>query len=111
MAKTLDQMIKAMPVKQRRKIKSRANELITLETIRRSAALTQSTLAKKLGVGQDAVSRIEGQSDMLVSTLLRYVESAGGELEFVVRFPGRRTPVSIKSFHHKRKSPARRVAA
>ena len=111
MAKTLDQMINAMPLKQRRKIKTRANELITLETIRRSAALTQSTLAKKLGVGQDAVSRIEGQSDMLVSTLLRYVESAGGELEFVVRFPGKRTAVSIKSFHHKRKSPARRVAA
>ena len=42
-----------------------------------------------LGVGQDTISRIEGRSDMLLSTLRRYVEAMGGKLELVAEFPDR----------------------
>ena len=111
MARTHKQVMDSLPADRQAKILARTEELISLETIRRSAALTQTALAKKIGVGQDAVSRIEGQTDMLVSTLRRYVESAGGELELLVRFPGKRAPVSIESLHPKRKPASRRVAA
>lgn len=111
MPRTLEQVIRALPARQQTKVRGRTEELISLETIRRSAALTQTALAEKLGVGQDAVSRIERQPDMLVSTLRRYVESAGGELELVVRFPGKRAPVRIEPLHTKRKAVSRRVAA
>ena len=101
----------SLPARQQAKVRARTEELISLESIRRGAALTQAALAEKLGVGQDAVSRIERQPDMLVSTLRRYVESAGGELELVVRFPGKRAPVRIEPLHMKRKAVSRRVAA
>ena len=55
---------------------------------------TQDDLAARLGVGQDTVSRIERRSDMLLSTLRRYVEATGGSLELVARFP-KRPPLII----------------
>jgi transcriptional regulator with XRE-family HTH domain len=39
--------------------------------IRKAAQLTQAEVARKLGVGQAAVSRLEGREDMLLSTLCR----------------------------------------
>lgn len=111
MSRTLAQIVGSLPARQQAKIRTRTEKLISLETIRRGAELTQAALAKRLGIGQDAVSRIERQPDMLVSTLRRYVESAGGELELVVRFPGKRAPVRIEPLHAKRKPVSRRVAA
>jgi hypothetical protein len=40
-------------------------------------------------VGQDTISRLEKRSDMLLSTLRRYVEAMGGKLELVAQFPDR----------------------
>ncbi len=97
MAKTLKHMMRALPPDGQRRVEERAAQLITLEYVRRSAALTQTGLARKMGVGQHAVSRLEARSDMLVSTLRRYVESAGGELDLRVRLPGRRKPVSLNA--------------
>ena len=51
-------------------------------------------MAASLGVGQDTISRIERRSDMLLSTLRRYVEAMGGRLELVAQFP-KRDPVVI----------------
>ena len=48
--------------------------------------LTQALVAKRLKKGQDRVSRIEQNGDLLLSTLLDYVRSLGGELELVCRF-------------------------
>ncbi|MBI3068877.1 MAG: helix-turn-helix transcriptional regulator [Betaproteobacteria bacterium] len=57
--------------------------------MREAFAHTQVELAQSLGVGQDTISRVERRSDMLLSTLRRYVEAMGGRLEIVVRFPSR----------------------
>ena len=43
-----------------------------------------------------AVSKIEKQTDMYLSTLRSYVEAMGGELDVVVRLPNR-APVRVKS--------------
>ena len=46
---------------------------------------TQSEIARELGVGQVAVAQLERRSDLLLSTLQRYVRAAGAELSLVVR--------------------------
>ena len=51
-------------------------------------------MAAALGVRQDTISRLEKRSDMLLSTMRHYVESMGGELELVAKFPDR-PPVVI----------------
>jgi len=89
MARSLDQVIAALPAKRRAGIERRVAELATLKDLRRAVERTQEELAASLGVGQDTVSRIERRSDILLSTLRRYVEAMGGELNLVARFPNR----------------------
>ena len=94
MAKKLEQIMAALPAKRRGKIEARAAELATLKDLRQAVAQTQEELAATLGVGQDTISRLEKRSDMLLSTLRRYVEAMGGKLELVAQFPNR-PPVVI----------------
>lgn len=89
MAKNLDQIMAALPAEHRAKIEARAAELATLKDLRQAVAQTQEELAAALGVGQDTISRLEKRSDMLLSTLRRYVEAMGGKLELVAKFPDR----------------------
>jgi hypothetical protein len=59
----------------------------TLRRLREARALTQSTVADLLEMDQSEVSRLERRSDMLLSTLKRFVEATGGELHVVVSYP------------------------
>ena len=59
-----------------------------LAALRRARSLTQVALAGQLGVAQGEVSRVEHQTDLLLSTFARYVEAMGGDLAVVVRFGG-----------------------
>jgi DNA-binding XRE family transcriptional regulator len=93
MATTIQDKMKAVGAKRRKKIEARAAELIAeemaLRELRRAHHLTQSKVAEELGVSQDGVSRLEQRSDLLISTLRKYVEAVGGELQLVVVFPDR----------------------
>jgi DNA-binding XRE family transcriptional regulator len=89
MAKNLGRIMAALPAKRRGKIEARAAELATLKDLRQAVAQTQEELAATLGVGQDTISRLKKRSDMLLSTLRRYVEAMGGKLELVAKFPDR----------------------
>jgi transcriptional regulator with XRE-family HTH domain len=104
MARSLDQVMASVPAKRRARIERRANELATLKDLRRAVERTQEELAAKLGVGQDTVSRIERRSDILLSTLRRYVEAMGGQLQLVARFPNR-PPVVIEQIAAATTSP------
>jgi ribosome-binding protein aMBF1 (putative translation factor) len=59
----------------------------TLRRLREARALTQSTLAKLLEMDQSEISRLERRSDMLLSTLKRFVEATGGEMHIIVSYP------------------------
>jgi DNA-binding XRE family transcriptional regulator len=78
---------------QRRKLEARVAELIseemTLRELRKARKLTQVRMAKKLGITQDSVSRLEKRSDLLLSTLRKTVEAMGGNLSLVAKFPDR----------------------
>jgi transcriptional regulator with XRE-family HTH domain len=62
-------------------------EETALRDIRKSRALTQDQVAKRLGGKQVYVSRSESRSDVKVSTLRDCVHALGGELQLMVTFP------------------------
>ncbi len=77
------------------KVESASREM-DLAGMRRALKLSQEELAETLGVGQAAVAKLEKRADMYVSTLRRFVEAMGGELEIVARFADH--DVRIKNF-------------
>jgi hypothetical protein len=60
---------------------------IGFDKLRQARQQTQIAVAEKLRVGQGSVSRIEKQSDFLLSTLKEYVGALGGQLELRAIFP------------------------
>ena len=60
---------------------------LRLQNLRLLQNTTQSTLAKLLGIGQTALSRMERRDDILLSTLNAYVEALGGQLHVAATFP------------------------
>lgn len=61
---------------------------MNLAMIRKAAQLTQEDLAARLGKGQAAVSKLERQDDLLLSTLASYIHAAGAEAQLVVTVGG-----------------------
>lgn len=62
---------------------------MNLAMIRKAAQLTQEDLAARLGKGQAAVSKLERQNDLLLSTLASYIRAAGAEAQVVVTVAGK----------------------
>jgi DNA-binding XRE family transcriptional regulator len=60
---------------------------IALHEVRERRGITQEQVAERLGTSRPNVSRIEHEDDVRMSTMRRYVEALGGELEIVARFP------------------------
>ena len=98
MTVSLDEMIAGHDPERRRRIEERAAELIaeemTLRELREARSLSQASVARELGIGQDAISRLEQRSDLLLSTLRKTVEAMGGSLSLIARFPDR-PPVEL----------------
>jgi DNA-binding transcriptional regulator YiaG len=57
-----------------------------LAALRQAAELTQVELARRMGVTQAAISRMEQPHDLLLSTLNAYLQAIGGTARMVVRF-------------------------
>ena len=93
MTVNVDDKIKRLNPAQRKKVEARAADLMaeemTLRELRRARKLTQVRIAKKLGITQDSVSRLEKRSNLLLSTLRKTVEAMGGTLSLVAEFPDR----------------------
>ena len=93
MAVNADDKIKKLNPDQRKKVEARAADLMaeemTLRELRHARKLTQVRIAKKLGITQDSVSRLEKRSNLLLSTLRKTVEAMGGTLSLVAEFPDR----------------------
>ena len=98
MAVNVDDKIAGLDPARRRKVEDRAMELIaeemTLRELRKARQLTQVNVARKLGISQDGVSRLEQRSDLLLSTLRKTVEAMGGNLSLIAKFPDR-PPVEL----------------
>jgi transcriptional regulator with XRE-family HTH domain len=63
--------------------------LRTLGELRRENGLSQQDMAEELGVSQASISKIERQDDPQVSTLMRYLDALGANLELRAVFRDR----------------------
>jgi hypothetical protein len=62
-------------------------ERIGFGKLRLARQQTQVALAERLDIPQNAVSRMERRTDLLLSTMRGYVEALGGRLELRAVFP------------------------
>jgi len=60
---------------------------LPLAELRQARHFSQQQLAAELEVKQPAVAKLEKKADMYISTLRRFVEAMGGELEIRAHFP------------------------
>ena len=92
MGRSIETVIASMPKARRERIETNAARIArnmidhadSLSEIRKAMSKTQTEIARELGVGQVAVAQMEKRSDLLLSTLQRYVRAAGAELSLVI---------------------------
>lgn len=91
MAKSFDDLAaKVMTRQQRERAKQLARRDLAemlLSEVRKLRGMSQKELAEALGIRQPSLSKLEGQSDMQISTLQRIVAALGGRLVVTVQFP------------------------
>jgi transcriptional regulator with XRE-family HTH domain len=86
-----------MSPERRAKNEARARELlaeIALQELRQSLNLTQEQVAEIMQLNQAAVSKMERQTDMYISTLQRLVAALGGKLKLVASFPDKEVVIN-----------------
>ncbi len=89
MAKKFRQLYDKIPAGRRTRIERRVTarlEKLPLAAIRRARGLTQQQLAKELGVEQPTLSQLEHRTDLVISTLRRFIEATGGKLRIVAEY-------------------------
>lgn len=98
MARSLNDKMSSLSRERQDIIQKRANQLIaeemTLRDLRLALEKTQEDLGAILHIKQDGISRLEKRSDMLISTLSKYITAMGGSLKLMAEFPDR-APVEI----------------
>ncbi len=101
MARTMDDFIAGLSKERQERIKNRSQELVeeymALQELRKAMNLTQEQVAQELNMDQGNLSKLEKRTDLMLSTLRRYIEAMGGTLNVVAQFPGR-PPVEITGF-------------
>jgi predicted XRE-type DNA-binding protein len=82
-----------LPDERKQKIQARTDKLemeyLTLQELRKAAGLTQAEISRSLKIPQSNVSRLERESDMLLSTLRNYIDAIGGNLTISVELPNK----------------------
>jgi len=93
MSTTLQSIIEEFSAEDQKLIQSKASVLAeemvqhadSLAEVRTALVKTQDEVARVLNVKQNAVAQLEKRSDLLLSTLRKYVEAMGGELAVAIR--------------------------
>jgi len=106
MAKSFDELAnRVMSAKSRARAARRTKELLAemlLSEIRKLAGKSQAELARILGIKQPSLSKLESQDDMQISTLKKIIESLGGEVHIIARFPNAK--LRIRQFDRNRRA-------
>ncbi len=95
MGVSFEKALSDLPVESRKRVQKKAKKEIeyykSLQSFRKSIGLTQEDVAVQLNLKQTNISQLESRKDMHISTLRKYVEALGGELEITIRIPDRGT--------------------
>ena len=90
MSKPFKLLINKLSPESQARVKIRVKDLLRdmpLAELRQARQMTQEQIANTLKIKQASVSKMEGQTDMYISTMRKYIEAMGGELEIVAKFP------------------------
>jgi predicted transcriptional regulator len=91
MSVSIGKVIQSLPKRRQKIIAAKAIEYLeeynSLQELRRELNITQNTVAEKQGVRQVNISNLEKRKDMHLSTLRKYIEALGCELEINIRLP------------------------
>ena len=94
----LQEMWDNLPEERKKRIQAEAQQQIeqysTLQELRMAAGLTQARVSEALAMPQSNVSRLEKNSDMLLSTLQNYITAIGGKLNLTVELPNK-PPINL----------------
>ncbi len=82
---------------------------LALQDLRQALDLTPAQAAEVLELNQAALSNMEGQGDLYVTTLRRSIEALGGHLKLVASFPDRE--VVINSTEQRQEAALTDIAA
>jgi transcriptional regulator with XRE-family HTH domain len=110
-AKDFSELRKQIDADPARLERVREHKSAMLAELRRELDLTQAVLADRLEVSQENVSQIErAHTDVRLSTLERYIEALGGQLELRAAFGDRSVTVNLGKTGARRKRPSRSSA-
>lgn len=90
MAKRFSELRNNMSPASQKRAASRTGDMLRempLHELRQALNLTQEEMAQLLRIKQASVSKLERRTDMYISTLARFIEAMGGQLEVNARFP------------------------
>ena len=108
MGRTLKDVMDGLESDRRTRIEARADEIhqeyLTLKKLRSHMELTQTALARNMGVAQATIAQLEQRNDIHVSTLRKYVEALGGTLS-IADMPGQ-GPVPLTGLGDRRLASA-----
>ena len=93
MARDFREKYDALPAKRRVKIERGVEKKlhdIQLSELRKIVDLTQQQLAERLEKSQAAISKMEKQKDLNISTLRKCIEAMGLELDVSVKAPDKK---------------------
>ncbi|MCX7364702.1 MAG: helix-turn-helix transcriptional regulator [Alphaproteobacteria bacterium] len=86
-----------------------AKRHMALRELREARNRTQVAIARKLGVRQVSISRLESREDPRLSTLTRYIDAMGGQLHLIVEFP-EQEPVMLRDVGRRQAKPRKKAA-
>ena len=98
MATKFRSVIEKLPKERQEKIRVRTEELLEelpLRELRQARELSQEELAAVLGLNQATISKLERRTDMYLSSLRKFVEAMGGELEITATFPDGQVKIQL----------------
>lgn len=94
MAKSFDALVRRTTDRRtRERAAARTEQLLgelLLSEVRKLTGRSRREVAAALGIRQPSLSKLEGQSDMQISTLQKIVAALGGEPDVIARFPRER---------------------
>jgi hypothetical protein len=101
MPRNVKDILAKLPESRRKAIMDAADamyvEEMTLAELRQTRFGSQVELAKKLGIGQAALSRLEHRKDMHISKLRKIIGGMGGTMFIIVKMKDR-PPVRVNLF-------------
>jgi ribosome-binding protein aMBF1 (putative translation factor) len=97
LTKSFQKLREKMSPESRGRALARTNEMLVetaIQDLKKALDLTQEQVAEAMQMNQAAVSKMEHQSDIYVSTLRKFIEALGGHVKIVASFPDREVVIN-----------------